>query len=352
MALFKKLFGKEEKKLHRGFSMRRILEIKPLSSDTVKVTFDWTDSFVPGQYVNVIVNIDGKEERRSYSICSPQGESIAIAVKEIPEGRVSKWFNQDARQDMELAVSMPEGNFVLPEGARNCVAIAAGSGITPVMAMAHQMEAGEGTLRLFYGNRTEEDILFRDVIDGLKNTAPLYFLSREEKEGFEHGRITKEAFTEEIKRDLSILKSDAFVLCGPEEMIYAMSDVLHMFGVSKEKIQFELFTTPTHLPESTQDASNSWEGNAKVTVIIDGDEEHMELNSKKTILDGALDEGMDAPYSCRGGVCSTCKAKLTEGTARMAINYSLTDKEVEEGYVLTCQAHPTSETLIVDYDKA
>lgn len=352
MALFKKLFKKDETKLPRGFSMRRIKQIDRLTGDTIKITFDWSEAFTPGQYVNVAVTVGGSEQRRSYSICSPQGGDIAIAIKEVADGYVSKWFNNEAREGMEIAVSSPEGNFVLPEGSRHCVAIAAGSGITPIMAIGHQMEAGDGSLRLFFGNRTEADILFRQEIDGLKNTTPYYFLSQEQKDGFESGRITKEAFSDVIKRDLSILKSDVFMLCGPEEMIHAMTEVLDMFGVSKEKIRFELFTTPTQT-ENTGDSDTSvWEGTSKVTIIIDGDEEVVTLNSKKTILDAALDEGMDAPYSCRGGVCSTCKAKVTEGSARLAINYSLTDSELAEGYILTCQAHPTSETITVNYDEA
>lgn len=358
MAFLKGIFKKssEGQKVPRGFQYLEITDVERLSPDTVKVTFDAPEdgsfAFKAGQYINVSLEINGNEERRSYSICSGKGEGLSIAVKEVEDGKVSKWFNREAQNGMKILVSKPEGRFTKPESAKNCVAIAAGSGITPIVALAKEVEELSGTMRLFYGNRTEEDILFRSVLDGLKHTSPVYYLSREEKEPFEYGRITKESFTAEIKKDLSILRSDAFFICGPESMIIDVSETLKMFGVPEEKIHFELFTTPTVNKLEKLDAEPAYSGTAQVTVVIDGEEESFELPAGKSILERALEEGLDAPYSCRGGVCSTCKAKLTEGTASMQINYSLTDKEVEEGYVLTCQAHATSEKLVVNYDQA
>jgi ring-1,2-phenylacetyl-CoA epoxidase subunit PaaE len=354
MGLFKSRKEKKNKKAPRGFSMQRIRAIERLSSDTVKVVFDIESnpsfSFEPGQYINVSIHVDGEEQRRSYSICSGKDEPLAIAVKEVEKGTVSRWFNQQATPDMEIAISAPEGNFTKPKDAKNIVGIAAGSGITPIMALAKATESTGGTLRLFFGNRTEDDILFRSEIDTLQNTSPIYFLSREEKEGFEHGRITKQALIDAFKADLSLLRSDGFFLCGPEEMIVAACEALEMFGVSKEKIHYELFTTPVLMKSEETVVAADFKGSCEVTVTIDGEEETFTMDASRTILEAALEEGLDAPYSCRGGVCSTCKAKVTEGAAKMSVNYALTDQEVEEGFVLTCMAHPASESVKIDYD--
>ncbi|MCR9172943.1 MAG: 2Fe-2S iron-sulfur cluster-binding protein [bacterium] len=352
MGLFKSLRGKSSNKAPRGFNFTKIQAIERLSSDTVKVIFDLFVDFTPGQYINVSIPVNGKEERRSYSICSGENEPLAIAIKEVEDGTVSKWFNQTANAEMEIAISSPEGNFTKPNEAKNIVAIAAGSGITPIMSLSKQVEAEGGNVRLFFGNRTEKDIIFKSEIDALENTSPVYFLSREEKEGYEKGRITKQVLIDELKKDLSLLRSDGFFLCGPEEMIVAANEALDMFGVAKEKIHFELFTTPVLMKSEETTVVADFKGTSQVTAILDADEETFELDSSKTLLEGALDQGVDAPYSCRGGVCSTCKAKITEGSASMKINYSLTDQEVEEGFVLTCQAHPTSEKLTFNYDEA
>ncbi|GAB5418368.1 MAG: phenylacetate-CoA oxygenase/reductase subunit PaaK [Crocinitomicaceae bacterium] len=355
MGLFSKSRKKSGKKAPRGFSMVTIQKIERLSSDTVKIIFDATNDDFPfkaGQYINVAIPINGEEIRRSYSICSGTNEALAIAVKEVDNGTVSKWFNQTAAAEMTVAISKPEGNFIKPADAKNIVAIAAGSGITPIMSISKQIEEEGGNVRLYFGNRTEQDIIFRSEIEALNNTNPVFFLSREEKEGFEKGRINKQVLVDEFKKDLSLLKSDAFFLCGPEEMIVLATEALHMFGVSKDKIHFELFTTPVLMKPEEATPADAFNGKSTVTAVVDGEEETFQLDSSKTLLEGAMDNGVDAPYSCRGGVCSTCKAKVMEGAATMTLNYSLTDSEVEEGYILTCQAHPASEKLKFDYDEA
>lgn len=352
MGLFKGLRGKASKKAPRGYSFVNIKAVERLSKDTVKIVLDRSADFTPGQYINVSIPINGNEERRSYSICSGKNEPLAIAIKEVENGTVSKWFNQEAQENTEIAISNPEGGFTKPSEAKNIVAIAAGSGITPIMSISKQIETEGGSVRLYFGNRTESDIIFRNEIESLEKTSHVYFLSREDKEGFENGRITKQVLIDEFKKDLSLLRSDGFFLCGPEEMIVAACDALEMFGVAKEKIHYELFTTPVLMKAETASEAPEFNGTSSVTVVLDGDEETFSLDSTKTLLDGALDEGVDAPYSCRGGVCSTCKAKVTEGSASMKINYSLTDEEVAEGFVLTCQAHPTSDKLTFDFDEA
>jgi ring-1,2-phenylacetyl-CoA epoxidase subunit PaaE len=163
------------------------------------------------------------------------------------------------------------------------------------------------------------------------------------------GRIDKNTLTSLIKENIEILKNDYFLICGPEEMIHSCTETLKFFGLSDERILFELFTTPTISEEAK---TEKFDGMSKVTVLIDDDEASFELSGKgSSILDAVESEGLDAPYSCRGGVCSSCKAKVLEGSASMDLNYSLTDEEVKEGYILTCQAHPSSETLKISYDE-
>lgn len=358
MALFKKLFSKSDKpKTHKGFFDIPVLNVEKLTKDTVKVTLDIPAElkkefvFKPGQYLDFNVELNGKEERRSYSICSGIDEPIAVAIKEVENGMVSKWFNNTVSAGDVLSVSHPVGTFSIPDGAKKVVAIAAGSGITPIMAFAKNVEANGDSMELFFGNRTEENILFRSEIDSLKQTKATYFLSGENKDGFKSGRIDTTTFSILVKEHLELLKADAFVLCGPEKMITEVSDVLKMFGVEEKKIRYELFTTPVLLQSKTEIIENKLDGEAKVTIILDDEKTHFNLSaSDVSVLDKANADGLDAPYSCRGGVCGSCRAKVVVGSCTMTMNYSLTDKEVEEGYILTCQAHPSSQEVVISYD--
>jgi len=356
MALFKNLFGKKDKsKPPKGFSEIAILAIDRVTPEAVKIVLDATTdnfAFIPGQYLNFSIELDGKEYRRSYSICSGTNTPLAVVVKQVENGTVSTWFNQTAEVGMKILVSKPEGNFIAPRDARNIVAIAAGSGITPIMAIAKDCEESGKNLRLFYGNRSLETTIFKNEIDALQQTKCTHFLSDVPHENHEKGQITKEAFSTIIKADLDLLKADCFFICGPEQMIMNTAGVLELFGVAKEKIKFELFTTPVLLKtEDKKDATSDFKGKSKVTIILDDEEETFELASTGiSVLDKASKEGIDVPYSCKGGVCSTCKAKILKGEATMTMNYSLTDKDIEEGYVLTCQAHPASDELTISYD--
>ncbi len=357
--MFKKLFGKGGKsKTPKGFYELTIVAITKLTDDTVEVSFEIpkeTQSyfkFTPGQYVNFAITINGKEERRSYSICSGPQENLAVAVKQVENGKVSTWFNQTAAVGDSIYVSAPEGNFVRPKEAKNIVAIAVGSGITPFMSMAKAAETSDVRINLFYGSRSLNQIIFKDAISKLNNTKTTHFLSGETADNCVNSRIDKESFTQIIKNDLEILKSDGFFLCGPESMIVDIVEVLKTFGVNEDKVFYELFTTPTVLgSKTTGTAGNSFSGTSKVTVILDDDTVSFDLAADgASILDKVNKEGFDAPYSCKGGVCCTCKAKIIEGNATMKVNYSLTDKEVEDGYILTCQSHPASEVLKISYD--
>ncbi|MFT6924174.1 MAG: ring-1,2-phenylacetyl-CoA epoxidase subunit PaaE [Crocinitomicaceae bacterium] len=359
MALFKKLFSKSDSnKAPRGFHSIAIKAVTKVAPDTVKIELEIPSnltsafSYVPGQYINFAITVNGKEHRRSYSICSGKGEPLAVAVKKVQNGTVSVWFNEVAAAETAVFVSVPEGGFVRPSSANNVVAIAAGSGITPIMSIAKDIESKGAKMQLLYGSKTEESVIFKSDLDALKNTSTTYYLSQESKDGFEKGRIDKVSFTALIKSNLDILKSDAFLMCGPEQLIKDAADTLKEFGVSDDKVHYELFTDPVLMKSETKPENTSFEGKSNVTVIIDGDETKFEMSPNQNVLDAAIKNGVDAPYSCKGGVCSTCKAKVIEGKVSMKLNYSLTDSEIEEGFILTCQSHAASESLIVNYDEA
>ena len=358
MALFG-LFGKKEEKknLRKGFHELNVKAIHSLTKESVKITFDVPQelskaySFQPGQYLDLIVSINGKEEHRSYSICSSTSEGLSIGVKALENGTVSKWLNGSLKEGESLVVSEPRGNFLLDEKAENIVLIAAGSGITPVLSMAKKTNDSAKKVRLIYGNRSESAIMFRDEIHALKNIQLIQFLSGEVKDGYRSGRMNKDNFTALIKEDLDLLKADAFYLCGPEEMIMDVRSALEFFGVRSEKIHFELFTTPVQMESTSKQTVAGFEGTSKVQAILDGEKISFDLDAKgATLLEAADKAGLDAPYSCKGGVCCSCRAKVLKGSAMMKVNYALTDEEVAQGYILTCQAHPTSEELIFSYD--
>jgi ring-1,2-phenylacetyl-CoA epoxidase subunit PaaE len=359
MALFGKLFKKDSsRKTHKGFHWLTIQKVEKLTADCVKVVLEVPSqlsnefSFVAGQYINFVVEVAGKEERRSYSICSGPNEPLAVAVKAVEKGAVSVWFNTQATVGMQVQVSKPDGHFKWKNTDKTVVAFAAGSGITPIMAIAKSIEKTDGSMKLFYGNRTENSIIFHNDLKANTCLTTNFFLSGEVKDGFSNGRLDKSAISELIKQDLDLLKADAFFLCGPEEMILAGVETLKLFGVATEKVHYELFSTPVLMQTHTVEPVVDFKGESTVQVILDGEEIEFQLKSKgKPILDILDKEGFDAPYSCRGGVCCSCKAKILEGKATMTMNYALTEEEVKEGYILTCQAHPASDRLVVSFDE-
>lgn len=342
----------------KGFFELSVSAVEKLTHDTVKVVLEVPEDlknefkFIPGQYLDFSVPVNGKDEHRSYSICSGPGEELAIAVKEVSRGTVSKWFNHEVLPGSTLFVSKPKGSFILKEGVKKVVAIAAGSGITPIMSIAKDLEKKGGHLTLFFGNRNRQSILFETELTGLSNTSVKHYLSAEEHDGYGKGRINKESFTNEIKADLGLLKADAYFICGPEQMIIEVADVLKFFGVAESKIHFELFTTPVLMKPHETNVTSNFEGSSKVKVILDSEVAEFELPAKgKTLLEAVEKAGMDAPYSCKGGVCSSCRAKILKGSAMMTTNFSLTDEDIKKGYILTCQAHPTSEELTISFDE-
>lgn len=351
------------------FHTLKIAEIRRETEDTVSVAFEipaeLNESYVykPGQYLTLRTTIDGEDLRRSYSLCSaPHENEWRVAIKKVDDGKFSSFANTVLKVGDELQVMTPMGNFTAElnaSNAKNYVLFAAGSGVTPVFSLAKSIlkEEPNSDVTLFYGNKGFASIIFREEIEALKNEhldrfRVVHILSRESLGNqIQKGRIDAEKCEKLNKAFLSGLPVDAVYVCGPEEMIHAVKDTFAAAGLPSSAIHFELFgTTPVkkvvdlNLPkEQTVDAN--------VTIILDGDVYDLALQSDgENILDAATRAGADLPFACKGGVCCTCKAKILEGTARMDVNYALEKDEVEAGYILTCQAHPTSEKLVVSFD--
>ena len=349
------------------FHSLKVKEIVKETNDTVSVSFQVPEdlkeayAFTPGQYLTLKLTINNEEQRRSYSICSSSAEDITVAVKRVENGLVSSYLNEVLKENDEMEVMTPEGNFTLETGQakkRKFVGFAAGSGITPIMSMIKQlsMDEKETVFTLFYSNKMESDVIFKHQLDKLAgdHLKINYIYTRQKLNNpLLEGRIDKSKATELIKADLSCLNADAFYLCGPEEMIFNVKSALEEFGVLNTKIKFELFTTPVLMAEKPkqQEADENFDGEALVTVIYDDEEIDFTLNKDgDTILDAAMDNDVDVPFSCKGAVCCTCKAKVTEGKVTMDANYALSDQEVEDGYVLACQSHPASAKVTLDFD--
>ena len=355
MGLFSRFSKKEEKTVKSA--LLKVSEKVKLTGDSVKISFEVPEEltasfqFEAGQYLNLTFTIDGKKEIRSYSICSGESEGLSIGVKAVAGGKVSNEIISNIQVGSEIEVSVPHGNFKLAKPAKHVVAFAAGSGITPILSLAKKVAATGGKTTLFYGNKTQASTMFADELVKIGNCQVNRFYSQEEVEGTTHGRMNKQMISEAIKADLSVLRADQFYLCGPEDMIIDIKEVLMVFGIRKEQIHFELFTTPVHMKSEEKVSTAFFEGKSQVSALLDGEIFQIELDTKGTSILDALDKkGADVPYSCRGGVCCTCKAKILEGSVKMNVNFALTDEEVEQGYILTCQSHPTSEVLKIDFN--
>lgn len=355
MGLFSRFKKTESTSKNKRSAELTVLKNEKLTADSCRLSFDVpaelqaSFQFTPGQYLNLHCVINNETVVRSYSICSGLNEPLAVAVKRVAGGKVSNWIFDHLKGGTKISVDFPQGNFIVSAGSKNIVAFAAGSGITPICSIAKSET--ESNMKLFYSNSTPDSALFLNELATLSTVKLFPYYTKTVVEGAGSGRFTKETVTEIVKADLSLLNADGYYLCGPEEMIFNVNEVLTTFGVSKEKIHFELFTTPVLFAQKTDNGSTEFKGISKVTAMLDGEVVKIELDTAgKSILDALDQAGMDVPFSCKGGVCCTCKAKIIEGSASMNINYALTDEEVANGYILTCQAHPTSDVLKIDYD--
>lgn len=352
------------------FHALKVREVRPETEDCVSIAFEVPEAlqsdfqFLPGQYLTLKTDLNGEEVRRSYSICSTPAEGLRVAVKKVPEGRFSTYANDALRSGDELEVMTPMGRFTADpdqEKAKQYVAFAAGSGITPIMSIMKTVLSKEprSTFTLFYGNRMVDSIIFREEIEGLKNQymgrLRIYHVLSREKLGSPllSGRITADKCATICDKLIDPVEVDDFYLCGPLPMIEAIRDTLKAHGVEAKKIHFELFNTGkgTAVPTKEKLKTDTPGVEAMVAITLDGTTVEFPLSSNaESLLDGALKAGADLPFACKGGVCSTCRAKLTQGEVEMDVNYALEEDELAAGYILTCQAHPKTDRVAVDFD--
>lgn len=346
-----------------------IKDIRRETDDCVSISFDIPNnikpdySFKSGQYLTLRTLINNEDVRRSYSLCSsPFENEWRVAVKQVEQGVFSTFANKELQIGNELQVMTPMGNFLLnPQSSakKSYVLFAAGSGITPILSIAKTVlkEEPESDVTLFYGNKGFSSIIFREELEALKslhisNFRIIHVLSRESLGNkIQKGRIDAQKCGELYEAFLKNQVIDSVYICGPESMILDVEKTLIEKGVSKEKIHFELFTSSSSAKQSIKKETTEPSFDSSVSLILDGDTYDFNMSSQgKSILDAGFDAGADLPFACKGGVCCTCKAKILEGSASMDVNYALDKDEVDRGYILTCQAHPTSDKLVVSFD--
>ena len=310
--------------------------------------------FESGQYLSLEAQLNGASVRRSYSLCSaPHQAKATVGIKKIEGGQFSSYANDVLKVGDSLLVAPPEGRFLFSpsDQKQHLLLFAAGSGITPLFSILKSaLEKTENTsVQLVYGNKSPEESMFKKELNALESAYPdrlsihwIYSQSNEPNALF----VRIDASTVLYALNQGKQKPDAAYLCGPEAMIHTAKDSLIAKGVDAEKILFELFTSNASIDPVTTGSSDA----VLLTITADDVSHSIETTANKTILDSALQQKIDVPYSCQGGVCCSCIAKLTEGSARMENNQILTDEEIAEGLVLTCQAVPTSATLVVNYD--
>jgi len=346
------------------------LSIKNINRETnksISIVFDVPNNlketflFQGGQYITLKTQIDGNEVRRDYSLCSsPKSGELKVAIKEVKDGTFSSYANRSLKVGDILEVASPKGRFVFTPNdskTKNIALFAAGSGITPVLSIIKCAleEEVHSKVILVYGNKTTEDTMFLNELLELQHkykerfSIQFVFSQRDEDNDSIFGRIEKSTVNYVIKNKHKHIDVDAYYLCGPEAMIHTVKDVLTEHEVAEDRIHFELFKAAK--PAEVKDSELvTAKGKISITITVDDETTTFEMNPKQTILDAAIDKDLDAPYSCQGGICSSCLARVTEGAAKMRQNNILTESEVAEGLILTCQAHPTTTTISVDYD--
>lgn len=348
----------------------KVADIFKTTKDCSVITFDIPSElkeefqFIQGQHLTLRAYIGGKEERRSYSLCSsPIEKKWQVAVKKINEGVFSTFVNDTLKKGDTLDLIAPHGTFhteVNPAQAKNYIAFAAGSGITPILSIikTHLASEPKSTFKLFYLNRTVKSIIFKEEIEQLKNIyfgrfEIFHFLTKEHRNiALLNGRFTKEKLQILTDKIIDIPSTDDCFICGPEEMIFLLRDELMAAGLPPEKIHFELFNTGISAADKQRISKiieKKVEG-TEVTIIDGGKEFHFVMDDAfDNILDSAIAAGADLPFACKGGVCSTCRCKIVEGSAEMKVNYALDASEVAKKFTLSCQAVPTSKKIVVDF---
>jgi len=344
----------------------RIADVRQETPDAVAITFDVPEAaqgdfaYQPGQYLTLRAEVGGEDIRRSYSIASLPGAALTVGVKRVEDGAFST-FAQGLKAGQTVSVMPPEGRFVT-KGEDNIVLIAAGSGITPMVSIAAEALARGADVTLVYGNRTTDTIMFRDTLDALKDRylgkfTLIHILSRESQDiDLLNGRVTGEKIGALANAGaVDLANTDGVFLCGPGEMIDDVAGALDARGVAKDLIHFERFYQDGEVPRMPKsDAAQAAAAHGvSVEVVLDGSRKTFTVeDGDDTVLDAAHRQGLELPFSCKGGMCCTCRCKVTEGDAEMAINYSLEPWELEAGFTLACQTRPTSDKLVLDFDAA
>jgi ring-1,2-phenylacetyl-CoA epoxidase subunit PaaE len=352
------------------FHQIKVLDIYKETKDTVVVEFKIPKqlqenfSFKQGQHLTLRKIINDEDVRRSYSLCSsPLDKKWKVAIKQIPGGVFSTYANNELKSGDTLELMEPSGHFyidVQPTSSKNYIAFAAGSGITPMLSIikTHLLSEPNSTFKLFYLNRTVKSIIFKEEIEQLKNEfferfQVFYFLTKEQRDiPFLNGRFDTKKLDVLTKTFIDIDDTNHCFICGPQDMIFLIRDHLENAGLDKTKIHYELFFSGN--PEDNKHIAEVLEHKVEgtdVTIVDGGKEFHFIMEDEyDNILDGALAAGADLPFACKGGVCSTCKCRVIEGSVEMKINYALDEKEVSQNLVLSCQAVPTTEKVVVDFD--
>ena len=344
-----------------------IKSIQPQTEQAICIAFDLApeqlDAFQyqPGQHLTIRHLSDDGELRRCYSICSDTQEDMSIAIKKIDQGQFSSWANANLKAGDVLEVMPPQGVFfqkAAKAGGQNYLGFAAGSGITPILSIVKSVlnRQAEATFTLVYGNRSWKQTMFSEQIMDLKDRFKerlqlVNIFSRElnDSEIF-NGRIDADKLQQLFQANLISAEADHCFACGPEEMMTAVETVLPTWGIQRSKIHTERFNTGT-APKATAQQMES-RSEERVNIILDGRELIVEVSKQDdSILDAALRAGADLPYACKGGVCATCKCKVLEGQVEMAVNYSLEEDEIQKGYVLSCQARPTTANVRLSFDE-
>ena len=354
------------------FHSLRVKNIERETDDCVSIEFDVPSElqeqfqFRQGQNLTIKKTLQGEELRRNYSICtSPLEGRLKVAVKKVDGGLFSTFATEVLQPGDFLEVLPPTGNFYTPlhaDQVKNYVAFCAGSGITPILSIIKTtlLTEPKSTVTLVYGNRNKNSIIFKEDLEALKDKflnrfSVYHVLSREQAETpVNSGRIDIDKLNLFFDKLIDIKSCDEFFLCGPEEMIFCIKGYLAGKGVADEKIHFELFTVPGQkatTEKKKEDNVTATGPVAEVSVKLDGITFDFQLPYEgDSILDAALKQGADLPYACKGGVCTTCKARLMEGKVMMDVNWGLEEDEVQQGFILTCQSHPTTPTVKVDFD--
>lgn len=352
------------------FHTLKIKDIKRETTDAVSIAFDVPlqaqaeFQFKQGQYITLKLTVNGEEIRRSYSICtSPYSEKeLRVAVKEVEGGRASTYLNKTAKVGDSMEVMTPMGTFssvLSGNNKKHYVLFAGGSGITPMMSILKSVLYIEkqSTVTLVYANRNEASTIFDTEIKNIQsaNTDRLKVLNVYDQPTSEVSDLQKGLLTidrvKQIVAEYNGAKADEYFICGPGAMMENIKQALESLSIAKEKIHIEYFSAVVDAVAKAEGAVTGASVNSEITVIQYGFETQMKLNTDGlTILDAAIEAGVDAPFSCKGAVCCTCRAKVLEGKVKMDANFALTEAEVEDGFILTCQAHPLTEKVVIDFD--